>query len=220
MADLLNEVLQFLKTNDVATNLYSIAMIAVVIGLTVKFLIIPSYKHVWIPIVNFFKRLSSAIEKVSLLEKEFRSNGGSTLKDVVSRIEQQLIIIHAYMDKTRAKQEALFQFLGMGQDGFAFFESDKNGECIYASPKFCEITGLIEDEALGMGWISAIHNDDRDRVYNEWKTCVNQHRAFVLNYRQHNRRINKTTPVLCYSIPLRSSEGITSYLGTIRECRE
>ena len=36
--------------------------------------------------------------------------------------------------------------------------------CTFVNERWCELTGLSFDEALGDGWFAALHPDDRERV--------------------------------------------------------
>lgn len=44
------------------------------------------------------------------------------------------------------------------------FEMDAQGNCLYVNPRWEEITGLAAADALGWGWLQAIHPDERERV--------------------------------------------------------
>ncbi len=219
MDELISIALSWLKGNPYANIVYIIIMVSITVALLIKFVIIPIYKHIYLPVHTFIKLVYNTLMKVDFLEKEMKPNGGSSLRDAVTRIEVDIKGLTTHLNKAESRQEALLEFLGMGADAFGFFESDKNGECVYVSQKYCEITGLLEEDALGMGWISSIHTEDRDKVFNEWKTCTNQHRAFILTYRIRNRRNNNNILVNCYAIPIKIEGTINSYIGTIREIK-
>ncbi len=63
------------------------------------------------------------------------------------------------------------------------FRTDKNGHCVYVNAKWREISGMTNEEALGKGWITAIHEDDREMVFDEWNCCVESHQEFSMEYR-------------------------------------
>ncbi|MFN0160270.1 MAG: PAS domain S-box protein [Burkholderiales bacterium] len=48
------------------------------------------------------------------------------------------------------------------------FLAQSDGQTIYCNPAYLRILGLSADEALGLGWIKAIHPEDRDLVAAEW----------------------------------------------------
>ncbi|MDW8227658.1 MAG: PAS domain S-box protein, partial [Anaerolineales bacterium] len=48
------------------------------------------------------------------------------------------------------------------------FRTDARGLTTYVSPRWCELSGLDAQAALGNGWLQAIHPDDRERVMEGW----------------------------------------------------
>jgi PAS domain S-box-containing protein len=62
------------------------------------------------------------------------------------------------------------------------FRCDANGQCRYVNDRWCQMAGLTPEAALGMGWLQAIHPDDRERIEAEWRQAV-QGRTFRSEYR-------------------------------------
>src|SRR5262249_7213745 len=63
------------------------------------------------------------------------------------------------------------------------FVSDTTGACAFVNQRWCELAGLAADDALGDGWIAAIHPDDLDRVLREWSSASAAGRDSVIEYR-------------------------------------
>ena len=42
--------------------------------------------------------------------------------------------------------------------------ADAGGSCVYVNERWCQLTGITADAAMGEGWLAAVHPDDRDRV--------------------------------------------------------
>jgi len=63
------------------------------------------------------------------------------------------------------------------------FQTDPWGNCSYINDRWTEITGLRAKDALGQGWIHAIHPDDRERVFTEWYGAIVGKRRFSTEYR-------------------------------------
>jgi len=63
------------------------------------------------------------------------------------------------------------------------FRTDVNGRCEYVNAKWREIAGMTNEEALGDGWVNAIHEDDREMVFEEWNRCAKEGIDFSLEYR-------------------------------------
>ncbi len=63
------------------------------------------------------------------------------------------------------------------------FVSGADGGCTFVNQRWCELTGLSHDEAMGDGWIAALHPDDRDRVLAEWTAAAGVGRDSITEYR-------------------------------------
>jgi PAS domain S-box-containing protein len=50
--------------------------------------------------------------------------------------------------------------------------SDTKGNCLYANARWCEMAGMGMQEALGEGWLKALHPEDRDSVFANWQQMV------------------------------------------------
>jgi len=67
------------------------------------------------------------------------------------------------------------------------FHADEKGRWTYVNARWCELTGLSPAEAMGAGWLSAIHPEDRVRVGREWEKAAREGRPFSLKYRYRRR---------------------------------
>jgi len=96
------------------------------------------------------------------------------------------------------------------------FRTDTNGNCTYVNARWCKITGLTPDEAMGEGWISSLHPDDKEAVFQEWNRSVNSGESFYLEYRfKYNQKI---TWVLGQSTQEMDNLGkVSGYIGTITD---
>jgi PAS domain S-box-containing protein len=63
------------------------------------------------------------------------------------------------------------------------YHCDRFGNCLYVNERWCELTGLSREEALGSGWERAIHPDDRERIHSEWKLLAELNQQFRSEYR-------------------------------------
>ena len=61
--------------------------------------------------------------------------------------------------------------------------ADARGQIIYCNPYWYNYTGLSERETTGFGWTNAIHDDDRQRVINEWSSAVKEGEEFETELR-------------------------------------
>ncbi|MFN8588533.1 MAG: response regulator [Candidatus Eisenbacteria bacterium] len=51
-------------------------------------------------------------------------------------------------------------------------KADASGQCSYCNEQWQALSGLSEFEAMGDGWLDAIHPDDRERVEGSWREFV------------------------------------------------
>jgi len=63
------------------------------------------------------------------------------------------------------------------------FHTRADGYTTFVNPKWCDISGLTMDEALGYGWMKAVHADDIEQVKSEWKLATVQKRISETEYR-------------------------------------
>jgi PAS domain S-box-containing protein/putative nucleotidyltransferase with HDIG domain len=100
------------------------------------------------------------------------------------------------------------------------FETDRDGECTFVNQRWLTISGLTLDAAMGRGWASALHPEDRDKVSAEWLASVHELRPFKLEYRFLHPD-GKATYVLGQSEAIRSASGdLLGYSGTVTDITE
>lgn len=152
------------------------------------------------PIIDWFRKMLGLIESI---EKEFKPNGGGSIRDSLNRIELRQII---------ADQRAA----ALDMDSIkGVWETDAKGKCIRTNRTYQRLTGLSEDAALGYGWLNAVHRDDRERVSKEWESAVAQQREAQITYRIHVGKEDKQ--VVSVGYPLRWSGSVHGYVGILIE---
>lgn len=63
------------------------------------------------------------------------------------------------------------------------FETDVDGNCLFVNLRWQELAGLTLKQALGQGWLNAIHPDDMTTLFTEWQSALANARDFSLEYR-------------------------------------
>jgi PAS domain S-box-containing protein len=83
-----------------------------------------------------------------------------------------------------AESEERFRALveGFGQ---AVWETNADGNFVLSSPSWCTYTGQCESASLGMGWLDAVHPDDRGYVQREWRSALTMRRGINMEFRVH-----------------------------------
>ena len=151
---------------------------------------------------------------------------GRTLIQPTADTEDHLLLSYA-IDTTLQKQaeralcrsESHFRLL-VTQAPVGIFQTDEAGNCLFVNPRWIELTGLSLAEAKGQGWTSALHPDDRDRVFTEWEQATQEHREFALEYRFQTIK-GKVNWVFSRALAIYDDAGLlTGYFGIVTDITE
>lgn len=100
------------------------------------------------------------------------------------------------------------------------FHTDRDGICLNVNERWCEITGLSMEKAIGNNWGESLHPADKHLVYHTWEEAVQNQNHFQLEYR-FQKRDGSTTWVYGQATPeFDESENLVSYVGTITDISE
>ncbi len=118
------------------------------------------------------------------------------------------------LEKALEAAEQRFETL-VGMSPAGIYMTDAAGRCTYVNRRWCEITGLTANQALGHCWLEAIHPEDRERVAESWRHAMNS-----TEVGEHTYRIitfsGKETWVLGQAKPLHSIDGqLIGYVGIL-----
>ncbi len=96
---------------------------------------------------------------------------------------------------------------------YGIFRSDSEGQCVYVNARWCELTGLSPDQALGDGWMAALHPDDLERVLAEWGEAGEEGRDSIVEYR-FRRPDGTVFWIEGFATALRDEQGqVTGWVG-------
>ncbi|SNR39442.1 ATP-binding protein [Lutibacter flavus] len=97
------------------------------------------------------------------------------------------------------------------------FHTRVDGFTTFVNPRWCEISGLSKDEALGNGWMQAVHPDDIEIIKKGWELATVQKRKSQTQYR-FLLKDGTIKWVLGLAVPeLNSKNEIIGYVGTITD---
>lgn len=97
------------------------------------------------------------------------------------------------------------------------FRTDPDGLTTYVNPTWSRLSGLSFDEALGNGWLNALHPDDREKISHGWKNSTLENDVSVAEYR-FLRPDGNILWVMGQAIPeFDSYNRIVGYVGTITD---
>ncbi|MCJ2188872.1 CHASE domain-containing protein [Novosphingobium beihaiensis] len=67
------------------------------------------------------------------------------------------------------------------------FRTDNYGFCNFVNEAWLEASRLSANEAMGAGWIDAIHPEDRDRVHRTWLSSIGSEESVRIEFRFRER---------------------------------
>lgn len=73
----------------------------------------------------------------------------------------------AVSEETLRGNETIFSALAAFSP-VGIFRADRHGECVCVNHRWCEMTGMPPGQAMGRGWLQAVHPEDRDRIAAAW----------------------------------------------------
>ncbi len=95
------------------------------------------------------------------------------------------------------------------------FHTDSTGYTTYVNPYWCAISGLSGEEALGNGWLNAVHKDDREKLSEGWIQATKDRKLSISEYR-FVRKDGSIAWVMGQAVPeINSSNEVIGYIGTI-----
>ena len=100
------------------------------------------------------------------------------------------------------------------------FVTDAQGRCSYVNPRWCRLAGIQGVDAMGTGWVKAIHPEDRDRVARLWEASTGGRDSFRVECR-FQRPDQGVSWVVVEASPEHNPAGETvGYVGTATDVTE
>jgi PAS domain S-box-containing protein len=90
----------------------------------------------------------------------------------------------------------------MGSAPVGFFLADASGQCQLINEKWSKMSGLRLRQAVGFGWLAAVHPEDRDKVALAWSELTMNGTPFHMEYRYCDHA-GEQTPVLASAVLLK-----------------
>ena len=144
------------------------------------------------PILHITQRSATGLQKRAYRVPQyvFWVIGGSLGLLVIAAgmillLRQQVKVRTRYLEQANAelqKSEQRYQTLARISP-VGIFRTDPNGATTYVNPKWCAISGLSADQALGDGWLEAVHPDDKEKLSQGWQKSTQLHQASFSDYR-------------------------------------
>ena len=116
-----------------------------------------------LPLHKIFTRLDEVIQNQEDVKKEIFHNGGSSIKDAITRID------------VRTNEIQSLQHAMIGIDDIPSFRTNAKGEVVFVNTAWCDFVGLDSAEALGYGWMAAVPDELKDSVTKNMQTVQTLH---------------------------------------------
>lgn len=94
------------------------------------------------------------------------------------------------------------------------YQTDAQGKCIFTNRIWRKMSGLTEEEAKGDGWIKALHEEDTDRIFQNWQKMVASNGRWGHEYRIKDRDGNVSWVFGTASTMYNEANEIIGYVGT------
>ncbi|MEM7548953.1 MAG: PAS domain S-box protein [Bacteroidota bacterium] len=118
-------------------------------------------------------------------------------------------------EKLRQSEERFEKLATISPVGI--FSTDREGNTTYINKQWSKITGLDMEKASGSNWSTALHPDDKKRVFEEWMNAVNEDVEFSSEFR-FQRPDGKVTWVLTQATKKENEDGETiGYIGSVTD---
>ena len=100
------------------------------------------------------------------------------------------------------------------------FHTDETGDTTYVNPRWCSIAGLSFEEALGNGWLKAVHPDDKETVMKGWRDATKTGQ-FSISEHRFVHADGTIAWVIGQAIPERDANNkVVGYVGTTTDITE
>jgi PAS domain S-box-containing protein len=100
------------------------------------------------------------------------------------------------------------------------FHTDADGLTTFVNPKWCQLSGLSYEQALGNGWLRAVHPEDRKKIAKGWRQASGKHKPSDSEYRFLHPDGSVTWVMGSAKPELNFQNEIVGYIGTITDITE
>jgi len=118
-------------------------------------------------------------------ESRHRQQVELELQDALASVERQVSERTLALSRAMAELKVSEQQFRLITDlsPVHLFRAGPDGEAKYLSPGFMNMTGMAARDALGYGWIQAVHPEDRERLMANWQEALRSQTIFQAEFR-------------------------------------
>lgn len=109
-------------------------------------------------------------------------------RELLARIDSVLTVARIRAQVNEALRESEVRFRTMADNSpVMIWTTDSSGSCTYLNRTWYQLTGQTPETGLGLGWVGAIHPDDREHAAQTFLAANASREAFALEYRLRRR---------------------------------
>jgi PAS domain S-box-containing protein len=113
--------------------------------------------------------------------REFEARYAASGQDEVIAIVRDITLQKQAERELEASQKRYQTLADVAPVGI--FHTDREGCTTYVNPSWCQIAGLPAAEALGNGWLKAVHPEDRENLAATWQKASQKQKISETDYR-------------------------------------
>lgn len=152
------------------------------------------------------------------IETKEYDTGYFTLKDIFLKLSYKQKYEIASLDVKKASEEIESKEIKYKTltniSPVGIFHTRSDGYTSYVNPKWCEISGMNFENALGDGWLQSVHPEDRELIKTEWNFSIANNKKSETEYR-FLLKDGSIKWVLSQALPeLNAQNKIIGYVGT------
>jgi PAS domain-containing protein len=165
----------------------SVTLIFSLLGGTVTFLSVLWMKIIK-PIFQIIDNQDHLKQSMDTIKKELTTNGGNSLKDAIIELKGTCVRIENRQKIIEQRAKAALHY-----NNAALFETDEHGRLTWTNSNFYDLTCESITSVEGYDWLTYIQEDEREDLFNEFKSCLKMNRKFSkLATNCNNQRIKLT----------------------------
>jgi PAS domain S-box-containing protein len=147
-----------------------------------------------------------------------RENLGETVREKTEALREELAERKRTEEALRESERHYQTLADVSPVGI--FRTDAQGLTTYVNARWCQISGLSAADALGDGWLRAVHPDDREELSQGWQIATGAQRTSDADYRLLHPD-GTISWVMGQSVPERDQAGrVAGYVGTLTDVTE
>lgn len=148
---------------------------------------------------------------LDIVRKAVLPNGGTSLPDGVRRIESALLSVRNDVSMMACTMAAHND----NDPNKGTLECDASGANISVNRTYARWIGVGKDELLGWAFLNYVHQDDRERVRDDWMLAMKECRP----YHNRHKMLTADGEVICVDVsatPIPDTPPIQRWVGVVR----